>query len=314
MIKINKKLALFCSVALLSTSEKVSLTYLNKECDKKVVFDFENNNLNYNSDKYTSFLQNYENLKEVGKFVINRSVNKIISDEIVSSSTENGDNQIIRLLSILNSENTKCDFYNTIDSISYDEKLYLNFSEEFDIDIYKLALGFENHDKNSLSIYMNKYLNKIKTKEVAIEDIYDFNMIYSYFSTWEEFDNSYMIKFNEILIEQEKEYLNQFIAAKGAVYVHYNPFTGFKSVPKEIEVLTYIPFGGEQKLCFPKEFKNVMFSEISNTLYYDDNINICERGKIVEYTVKHDPSFGCILKATIPTYNINKDLVKTYYK
>lgn len=116
---------------------------------------------------------------------------------------------------------------------------------------------------------MNKYLDKLKTREVRIDDIYDFNMIYNYFSTWKELD-----KFDKTIAVQGKYYLKQFIGAKEAIYEHYNPFTGFKSVPQEIEILTYIPFGVKQKLSFPKEFKNIVFSEISNTLYYNDNINM----------------------------------------
>lgn len=310
MKKINKKLALFCSVALLGTNEKVLLTDICFDRVEKAVLDLEDNSLSYNTSKYIPLFTNYEDLKEFGKYVISKSVNEMLADEIVSYSIEKGDNQIIRLLSILDHKNTIYDF----DSLSYDKILYLYFKEEFDIDIYKLAVGFENHDKNSLSIYMNKYFDKIKTREVVIEDIYDFNMIYNYFSTWGNFDNSYLTKINEILVIQEKEHLSQFIGTKGAVYEHYNPLTGFKNVCQEIEILTYIPFGGEKKFYFSKEFKNIIFSEISNTLYYDDNISIYEENDIIEYTIKHDPSFGCILRATIPTNNINKELSKTYYK
>ena len=316
MLKINKKLALFCTVAILGTSEKVSVSdiCLNKEDTKKIILDFEEDSLSYNNDKRSTSFQDNKYTKEFGKLVIDRSVNKMLSDDIVNCSIEKGDNQIIRLLSILDSKNTMYDFDSMFNVLSYDERLYLYFSEEFGIDIYKLAVDFEKHDKNSLSIYMNKYLDKLKTREVIMEDIYDFNMIYKYFSTWEDFDSTYLDKFDKILTIQEKEYLNQFIGAEGAVYEHYNPFTGFRSVPQEIDILTYIPFGGEKKLYFPKEFKNIEFSEISNTLYYDDNISMCEKDDIVEYTVKHDPSFGCILRTTISTYNINKELVKTYYK
>ncbi len=300
MNKINRT-AIFCTIILTAIKNPITLSDINDT--KRIETNFDENDTNY--------LQNEDNSKHVEKFIIKNAVNKMLTDETISYSIESGDNQIIRLLSILNSENTKYNF-NENNPFSYDEKLYLYFKIEYDIDIYKLAVGFEKQDINSLSIYMNKYFNKLKNSDVTIEDIYDFNMIYNYFSSWHNFDSKYLNMIEEIVTIQDKEYLKQFIKADGVIYEHYNPITGFKSVPPEITISKSIY--KEQKFYFPKEYKNITFTNINDLLYFDENISTCEKNDIIEYTIEQDPVLGYEINANIPTISINKKLIKKLYK
>ena len=193
---------------------------------------------------------NFE-LDKKGQNIILEARNEMYIDKDCLYSIWEGENQILRLLSIL-AESITRDV-----PFPYNYELSVNGNTSiYGINAYQLALGFKLQEQESLDLYMDIYLRKLEKKVITVEDILDINLILSVISEWEKISyekyTSYEEKMKSLLDQKEQGYLKPLIN-KGT-YIHYNPLNGKKTYPDYFTLVIPAIYEKEYSFIFPKEW------------------------------------------------------------
>lgn len=250
-----------------------------------------------------------EIIEERGKNIISSTLNEMFVDKNVVYSITDNENQILRLLCILDEEITKYDFERNYDyDKDYEEHLSIKAREKLRINVFQLAYGFEKHEEESKKTYMELYKKKLLSTDLSEKDIFDYTLIRTYFSFWdtsktgwsEEYD-----RFLENLLDaQNKSYLKKFIGYMS--YNHLNPLDGQK-VPGDVEILLDIPPHDTKTILLPEWYTDISVRKIPKLGHL--KMIITEEKNMLNYTIYNEDNDSNLYRMIIPSNNF--ELKKT---